>query len=76
MYALQWFRQLQRRWFPRRVIRPAPVPRRVQPRLEELEDRVVPAFATATYTNAAVQITPGFTVTETVTATVTADEAA
>jgi hypothetical protein len=40
-------------------------------RLEQLEDRIVPAFDTATYVNAAVQITPGFTVTETVTATVT-----
>ena len=40
-------------------------------RLEQLEDRIVPAFTTGTYVNAAVQITPGFTVTETVTATVT-----
>jgi hypothetical protein len=40
-------------------------------RLEHLEDRVVPSFTTATYTNATVQITPGFTVTEKVTATVT-----
>ena len=40
-------------------------------RLEQLEDRVVPSFTTATYTNASVQITPGFTVTETVTAQVT-----
>ncbi|HEY7327719.1 MAG TPA: hypothetical protein VH592_08770 [Gemmataceae bacterium] len=40
-------------------------------RLEELEDRCVPAFVTATYLNPTVQITPGFTVTETVTATVT-----
>ena len=39
-------------------------------RLEQLEDRVVPSFTTATYTNATVQITPGLTVTETVTATV------
>jgi hypothetical protein len=40
--------------------------------LEELEDRVVPSpFTTATYTNATVQITPGFTVTEKVTASVT-----
>jgi hypothetical protein len=41
-------------------------------RLEELEDRLVPApITTGTYTNATVQITPGFTVTETVTAKVT-----
>jgi hypothetical protein len=40
-------------------------------RLEQLEDRVVPSFMTATYTNATVSITPGFTVTEKVTATVT-----
>ncbi len=40
-------------------------------RLEELEDRVVPSFTTATYTNATIQINPGFTVTETVTAQVT-----
>lgn len=41
-------------------------------RLEELEDRLVPApITTSTYTDATVQITPGFTVTETVTAKVT-----
>jgi hypothetical protein len=40
-------------------------------RLEQLEDRVVPSFTTATYTNATVQIIPGLTVTETVTAMVT-----
>ena len=40
-------------------------------RLEQLEDRVVPSFTTATYTNATVQINPGLTVTETVTAQVT-----
>ncbi len=40
-------------------------------RLEELEDRVVPSFTTATYTDATVQITPGLTVTETVTVKVT-----
>jgi hypothetical protein len=40
-------------------------------RLEQLEDRVVPSFMTNTYTNASVQITPGFIVTETVTAQVT-----
>jgi hypothetical protein len=40
-------------------------------RLEELEDRIVPAFTTPTYVNPTVQITPGFTVTERVTATVT-----
>jgi len=40
-------------------------------RLEQLEDRIVPAFTTGTYVNPTVQITPGFTVTETVTATVT-----
>jgi hypothetical protein len=42
-------------------------------RLEELEDRLVPTPITGigTYTNASVQITPGFTVTEKVTATVT-----
>lgn len=40
--------------------------------LEELENRVVPStFSTNTYTDAAVQITPGLTVTEKVTATVT-----
>jgi hypothetical protein len=71
MYALPWFRQLQRRWFPRRAIRPTPEGRRVRPRLEALEDRVVPAFVTDVYVNPTVQITPGFTVTETVTATVT-----
>jgi hypothetical protein len=72
MYALSWFRQLQRRWFPRRVIRPAPVRRPVRPRLEVLEDRVVPANITSeVYVNPTVQITPGFTVTETVTAKVT-----
>jgi len=71
MYAPQWFRQLQRRWFPRRVLRPTPEGRRVRPRLEVLEDRVVPAFVTDVYVNPSVQITPGFTVTETVTATVT-----
>jgi hypothetical protein len=71
MYALQWFRQLQRRWFPRRVIRPTPEGSRVRPRLEALEDRVVPAFVTDVYINPTVQITPGFTVTETVTAKVT-----
>jgi hypothetical protein len=43
MYALPWFRQLQRRWSPRRVIRPVPVRRRVRPSLEILEDRTVPA---------------------------------
>ena len=40
-------------------------------RLEQLEDRIVPSFTTNTYTNASVQITPGFIVKETVTATVT-----
>jgi hypothetical protein len=40
-------------------------------RLEELEDRCVPAFVTDVYVNPTVQITPGFTVTETVTAKVT-----
>ncbi len=51
----------------------APQPRpSVRLRLEELEDRMVPStFTTSTYTNASVHITPGLTVTETVTATVT-----
>lgn len=40
-------------------------------RLEELEDRVVPSTFTNTYTDASIHITPGLTVTETVTATVT-----
>jgi hypothetical protein len=71
MYAPQWVRQLQRRWFPRRVLRPTPEGRRVRPRLEALEDRIVPAFVTDVYINPTVQITPGFTVTETVTAKVT-----
>ena len=72
MYALPWFRQLQRRWLPRPVIQPTPEGRRVRPRLEVLEDRVVPACGvTDVYVNPSVQITPGFTVTETVTATVT-----
>lgn len=39
-------------------------------RLEELEDRLVPSTI-STYTDASVHITPGLTVTETVTATVT-----
>ncbi|HZV03446.1 MAG TPA: hypothetical protein VE999_00010 [Gemmataceae bacterium] len=43
MSALLWFRQLQRRWFPRRVIRPMPARPRVRPLLEVLEDRTVPA---------------------------------
>jgi hypothetical protein len=40
-------------------------------RLEEFEDRVVPSFTTLTYPNASIQITPGFTVTEKVTVSVT-----
>jgi hypothetical protein len=40
-------------------------------RLEQLEDRVVPAFISPTYTNASIQITPGLTVTEKVTVSVT-----
>src|SRR5262245_66231879 len=48
-----------------------PHPPSTRLRLEELEDRIVPAFTAATYVNPTVQITPGFTVTETVTATVT-----
>src|SRR5262249_10321541 len=48
-----------------------PQPPSTRLRLEELEDRIVPAFTTATYVNPTVQITPGFTVTETVTARVT-----
>ncbi|HZV03447.1 MAG TPA: hypothetical protein VE999_00015 [Gemmataceae bacterium] len=72
MSALLWFRQLQRRWLPRRVIRPTPVRSHVRPRLEVLEDRVVPAnITTDVYVNPTVQITPGMIVTETVTATVT-----
>ena len=44
MSSLSWLRQLQRRWCPRRVTRLAPArPRRVQPSLEVLEDRTVPA---------------------------------
>jgi hypothetical protein len=42
MFASSWLCQLQRRWFPRRVIRRVPV-RRVRPWLEVLEDRTVPA---------------------------------
>ncbi|HEY7311911.1 MAG TPA: hypothetical protein VH643_21285 [Gemmataceae bacterium] len=48
---------------------PKPPSTRLQ--LEELEDRIVPTFDVATYVNPTVQITPGFTVTERVTATVT-----
>jgi hypothetical protein len=43
MFALPSVRQLQRRCFPRRAIRQAPVRRRVRPCLEVLEDRTVPA---------------------------------
>jgi hypothetical protein len=61
-------------WFRKRI--PADkTPQRpsARLRLEQLEDRLVPAgFGfTDTYTNASIQINPGFTVTETVTATVT-----
>jgi hypothetical protein len=42
MFATSWLRQLQRRWFPRRVNRRAPV-RRMRPRLEVLEDQVTPS---------------------------------
>jgi hypothetical protein len=48
-----------------------PKPPATRLRLEELEDRIVPQFTAATYANPTVQITPGFMVTETVTATVT-----
>jgi hypothetical protein len=48
-----------------------PKPPSTRLRLEVLEDRIALAFDTATYVNPTVQITPGFTVTETVTATVT-----
>lgn len=42
MLALPWLRQLQRRWFPRRAIRRAPV-RRVRLGLEALEERLTPS---------------------------------
>jgi hypothetical protein len=48
-----------------------PKPPSTRLRLEELEDRIVPAFVTDVYINPTIQITPGFTVTETVTAKVT-----
>lgn len=59
--------------FRKRLASQTPQPRpSARLRLEELEDRVVPSsFTTNTYTDAAVQITPGLTVTEKVTATVT-----
>jgi len=31
MFAFSWLRPLQRRWFPRRAIRRAPIRRRVRP---------------------------------------------
>ena len=47
MLAFSWLRQLQRRWFPRRPIRRAPV-RRVRLHLEPLEDRLTPSTYTVT----------------------------
>jgi hypothetical protein len=41
MFASWWLRHLQRRWFPRRAIRPASIRRRVRPCLEVLEDRTL-----------------------------------
>ncbi|GEM_PF-3029024 len=59
-------------WLRKRSQVKSPQPRpSTRLRLEQLEDRVVPSFTTNTYTNATVQITPGFTVTEKVTVTVT-----
>jgi hypothetical protein len=43
MYALPWFRQLQRRLSPHRAVRRVPVRRHVRHCLEILEDRSVPA---------------------------------
>jgi hypothetical protein len=68
MMFLHALTDLLRKRFAAKTPQPRPSTRL---RLEQLEDRVVPAFTTATYTNATVQITPGLTVTETVTATVT-----
>jgi hypothetical protein len=60
-------------WFRKRILEEKSQPRpTIRVRLEELEDRVVPAFFAATYTNASVQVMlSGFNVTEKVTATVT-----
>ena len=48
MFFSPWLRQLQRRWSPRRVIRPATHRRRVRPCLEVLEERLTPSTYTVT----------------------------
>jgi hypothetical protein len=52
MFASSWLRQLQRRWFGRRAIRPVPV-RRVRPRLEVLENRTLLSASAYVVTSAA-----------------------
>jgi hypothetical protein len=66
------FLNLLTEWLRKRIPTEKPSQRpSTRLRLEELEDRVVPSFSASTYTNATVQITPGFTVTEQVTVSVT-----
>ena len=50
MFASSWLRQLQRRWFPRRVVRRAPIRPRVRLQLESLEERLTPATVNVTST--------------------------
>jgi hypothetical protein len=48
MFASWWLRSLQRRWFPRRGSRAAPIRRGVRLCLEVLEERLTPSTYTVT----------------------------